>query len=90
MELVVDAAKREYDAQVVTRELERDAAAQKATRDAANDRRDADRWELMRRGTGKRVDLFPFCIARLPREQTRCGGSGSAHVFQTMCERGEK
>ncbi len=48
MELTVEAARRDYDAKVVERELERESA--KAIRDAANDRRDADRWELIEAG----------------------------------------
>jgi len=41
MELVVEAARREYAAAQVTASLERDSA---------NDRRDADRWELIEAG----------------------------------------
>ena len=52
MELTVEAARREYDAANVTRELEREGAKreQREARDAANDARDADRWELIEAG----------------------------------------
>ncbi|SRR5260221_1215748 len=48
MELTVEAARKEADARVVESELERESA--KAIRDAVNDRRDADRWELIEAG----------------------------------------
>jgi hypothetical protein len=49
MELAVKAAKREYNSKVVDRELEREAQ-KRAERDTENDRRDADRWELIEAG----------------------------------------
>ena len=49
MELVTEAAKREYNSKVIERELNREAE-KRAQRDAENDRRDEDRWELIEAG----------------------------------------
>jgi len=48
MELVIEAARREAAADAVTLALEQEAA--RALRDRDNDRRDADRWELVEAG----------------------------------------